>query len=99
VAYGGGRRASRRARHFAPTLASSAVRAPARIRTRPAPLPIPMASSSAMAVDAPRAPKLDVDAYLTGAAKSHPALAPAFERFRDLHRRKCVPPLRARPPR
>jgi hypothetical protein len=48
-------------------------------------------SSSAMAVDAPKPPKLDVDEYLSTALTSTPAeLHPFFEAFKNLHRRKYV---------
>jgi 26S proteasome regulatory subunit N9 len=44
-----------------------------------------------MAVDKPKAPKLDVDEYLTTALSATPAeLHPFFESFRSLHSRKSV---------
>lgn len=47
--------------------------------------------SSTMAVDKPKAPKIDIDEYLTLALSGTPAdLHPYFESFRNLYSRKCV---------
>ena len=47
--------------------------------------------SSTMAIDKPKAPKLDIDEYLTLAISGTPAeLHPFFESFRNLYSRKCV---------
>lgn len=44
-----------------------------------------------MAVDKPKAPKLDVEEYLTTALSATPAeLHPFFESFRTLHSRKSA---------
>lgn len=50
-------------------------------------------SSTSMAVDPPKAPKIDVDQYLSEAIAATPReLHPYFDAFKSLHHRKSAPP-------